>query len=160
MDELQYEQDKKLRHQKLADSRHLLEQQWQEKGTEIGQQEQEYAEANAKVEAFTEQLRTKIKQGTEEGKGIGTYQAKVKADLRAKEIEGEKQNYQLKIDSLEQTIKHQSTRISNLSQKLDSSLQQVQNLAVEALEGKSNHSSFEAVKAIAIEQAKISHKSK
>lgn len=160
LDELEYEQDKKQRQQKLGADRQLLEQQWQEKETAIAQQEQEYAAAAAKVAAFAEQSRSQVKRGSEEGKGIGSYQARVKADLRAKEIEGETQNYQLRIESLEQTIEHQVARIAKLSQQLDSSLQQVQHLAVKALEGKSQRNSFEAVKAIAIEQAKTSPKGK
>ncbi|MEO1692980.1 MAG: hypothetical protein AAFR63_15855, partial [Cyanobacteria bacterium J06631_6] len=87
-------------------------------------------------------------------------QAKVKADLREREIEGEKQNYQLRIESLEETIKHQSSRLGKLAQQLDSSLQQVQSLAVKAIEGTANRNSFEAVKAIALEQAKTSQRGK
>ena len=160
LDEERYEQEKQLQQQKLAETRHLLEQQWQQKEAEIAKREQEQARIAALVAAFEEQLRNKIKQATEEGKGIGTHQAKVKADLRTKEIEGEKQNYQLRIDTLEQTIKHQAQRINKLSQQLDGSLQQVQDLAVKAIEGSANRNSFEAIKAIAMEQAKTSSKGK
>lgn len=160
LDEGKYEREKKLKYQELTETRQELEKQWQQKEVQIVKQEQEYAEAIAKVAAFKEQLRAKIKQGTEEGKGIGIYQAKIKADLRNREIEGAKQNYQLKIESLEQTIKHQEARISKLSQQLDGSLQQVQDLAVKAIEGTSNRNSFEAIKAIAMEQAKTSPKGK
>lgn len=160
LDESEYEQEKKLKQQELAATREVLEQQWQQRELEIVQQEEDYAAATAKVTAFEEQLSSKVKQGTEEGKGIGTYQAKVKANLSVKEIEGEQQNYQLRIESLEQTIKHQAARINKLSQQLDSSLQQVQNLAVKAIEGTSNRNSFEAVQAIAMEQAKTPQKGK
>ena len=160
LDEEEYEQEKKARKQELDDTRQTLEKQWQEKETEIAKQEQEYIVAREKVAAFDEQLRAKIKQGTEQGKGIGIYQTKIKADLRTKEIEGEQQNYQLRIESLEQTIKHQSTRISKLSQQLDSSLQQVQDLAVKAIEGTANRNSFEAMKAIAMEQVKTQQRGK
>lgn len=160
LDESEYEQQKKLQQQELSSTRQVLEQQWQQREGEIAQQEQEYATATAKVEAFDSQLSSKVKQGTEEGKGIGTYQAKVKTNLKTKEIEGEQQNYELRIESLEQTIKHQATRINKLSQQLDSSLQQVQDLAVKAIEGTSNRNSFEAVKAIAMEQAKTPPKGK
>ena len=160
LDEERYEQEKQLKQQKLAETRYLLEQQWQQKEAEIAKREQEYAQTAAKVAAFEEQLRSKIKQATEEGRGIGTHQAKVKADLRMRELEGEKQNYQLRIETLEQTIKHQAQRISKLSQQLDGSLQQVQDLAVKAIEGTANRNSFEAIKAIAMEQAKTSPKGK
>ena len=160
LDESEYTQKRKVRQEELVETLQQIEQQWQQKEAEIAEQEQEYAAAAAKVKAFESQLNSKIKQGTEEGKGIAIYQAKTKADLRDREIEGEKQNYQLQIESLEQTIKHQATRISKLSQQLDSSLQQVQDLAVKAIEGTANRNSFEAVKAIAMEQAKTPQKGK
>ena len=97
---------------------------------------------------------------SKEGKGIGNYQAKIKLDLRIKEIEGEKQNYELRILALEETIKNQEIRRQSLSQQLESSLKQVQDLAVKAIEGTSNRNSFEAMKEIAMEQAKNQPKSK
>jgi hypothetical protein len=160
LDESEHAQQQKLKQQELAEILQQIEQQWQQQEAEIAQQEQEYATAAAKMIAFESELQNKVKQGTEEGKGIGAYQAKVKTDLREREIEGERQNYQLRIESLEQTIKHQASRVEKLSQQLDSSLQQVQNLAVKAIEGTSNRNSFEAVKAIALEQAKTSQKGK
>ena len=160
LDESEYAQQQKLLQQELAEALQLIEQQWQQKEAEITQQEEESAAAAAKVTAFESQLVSTIEQGKEEGKSIGVYQTKIKTDLREREIEGEKQNYQLRIESLEETIKHQSQRLGKLAQQLDSSLQQVQNLAVKAIEGTSNRNSFEAVRAIAMEQAKTSQKGK
>lgn len=160
LDEEEYNQEKKSREEELELNRQALEKLWSEKEVEIAKLEQEYAEAKDKVTAFEEQLRSKIKQGKEEGKGIGAYQAKVKANLRSREIEGQTKNYELRIESLEQTIRHQGIRISKLSEQLDASLQQVQDLAVKAIEGSSNRNSFEAMKAIAMEQAKTQSKGK
>ncbi|MGL5832922.1 MAG: hypothetical protein ACRC1Z_06775, partial [Waterburya sp.] len=160
LDESEHAQQQKLKQQELTETLQQKEQQWQQQEVKIAQQEQEYATAAAKMIAFESQLQDKVKQGTEEGKGIGAYQAKVKTDLREREIEGERQNYQLRIESLEQTIKHQASRIENLSQQLDSSLHQLQNLAVKAIEGTSNRNSFEAMKEIAMEQAKTPQKGK
>ncbi len=160
LDESEYEQQKKYLYKELAETRQQLEKQWQEREENIAKREQEYAEAEEKVEAFEEKLKAKIKQGKEEGKGIGIYQAKVKTDLRTKEIEGEKQNYQLRIQALEQTIETQEARINKLSQQLDIAQKQVQDLAVKAIEGSSNRKSFEAMKEIAMEQAKTQQKGK
>jgi flagellar biosynthesis chaperone FliJ len=66
----------------------------------------------------------------------------------------------LKIEALERTIQDKALRIDKLSQQLDAALQQVQNLAVKAIEGSSNRNSFEAMKEIAIEQAKNAQKGK
>jgi hypothetical protein len=155
-----HEQEKRVLYQELAEVLQVQEQQWSTRESTIAQQEKAQAEAKATVEAFEKELEAKIKQGTDEGKGIGFYQAKVKSDLRGKEVEGEKRNFELKIASLNQSIQTQETRLQTLTKQLDAALKQVQDLAVKAIEGSSNRSSFEAMKEIAIEQAKNQPKNK
>ena len=75
LDESEYAQKQKFQQQELAETLQQIERQWQQKEAEIARQEQEYTAAAAKVKAFESQLNNKIKQGTEEGKGIGAYQA-------------------------------------------------------------------------------------
>ena len=86
--------------------------------------------------------------------------AKIAADLRNKELDGFKHVYALRIQALEQTIKTNEERIQTLSQQLAAALQQVQDLAVKAIEGSSNIQSFEAFKSLAMEQAKNQIKGK
>ncbi|MDJ0744237.1 MAG: hypothetical protein QNJ32_12855 [Xenococcaceae cyanobacterium MO_167.B27] len=160
LDEEEYERQKQLLYKELEETRKQQEKQWQEKEESIAKQEEEYATAKQKVAEFEEQLKAKVKRGEEEGKGIGNYQGKVKSDLRNKEIQGEKQNYQLRIQSLEATIQNQEARIHKLSDQLDMAQKQVQDLAVKAIEGSSNRKSFEAMKEIAMEQAKTPQKNK
>ncbi|MDJ0581184.1 hypothetical protein [Crocosphaera sp.] len=156
----EYEAEKQNLYQELKESKETQEKQWKEREDSIIEQEKKQEEAKDKVKKLEEELEQKIKQGKEEGKGIGNYQAKIKSDLRTKEIEGEKQNYELRIAALEETIQNQETRQQSLSQQLEASLKQVQDLAVKAIEGTSNRNSFEAMKEIAMEQAKNQQKSK
>lgn len=158
--EEEYQQNKKNLYKELEEARQAQEKLWKQREETIAEKEKQYTEAKQKVEDFEKELEQKIKQAKEEGKGIGTYQAKVRTDLRAKEIEGEKRNYELRIESLAQTIGTQQTRIQNLTQQLDTALKQVQDLAVKAIEGSSNRNSFEAMKEIALEQAKNQPKNK
>lgn len=144
----------------LEDTRKQQEKDWEEREKTISEKEKNYQEVKAKVQEFEARLEAEIKKAKEEGKGIGTYQGKVKADVRQKEIQGETQNYQLRIQALESTIANNENRINNLSKQLDSALKQVQDLAVKAIEGASNRSSFEAMKEVALEQAKNQQKSK
>ncbi len=160
LDNEEYQQEKKVLYQRLEEIRNNQEQEWQEKEESINKKEQEYQEAQEKVKNFEAQLEAKLKQGKEEGKGIGFYQAKIKSDLRIKEVEGEKQNYALRIQSLEVTINSQQSRIEHLSQQLAAALKQVQDLAVKAIEGNSNRNSYDAIKEIALEQAKNQMKGK
>jgi len=156
----EYDLNKKSLYKQLEEFQQEQEKQWAEREQAIADQEKLYAEVKAKVEAFPKELETNIKNGKENGRNIGNYQAKVKSDLYGKEVEGQKQYYELQIQSLSQTIQNQETRIVNLSKQLDSALKQVQDLAVKAIEGSSNLSSFQAVKEIALEQAKTQQKNK
>ncbi|MBR8830385.1 MAG: hypothetical protein N5P05_003480 [Chroococcopsis gigantea SAG 12.99] len=160
LDKDEYEGRKRQLYLELLTTRELQEKQWQDREDAIAKQEKEQTQAQEKVESFEKELEAKIKQGTEEGKGIGYYQAKVKSDLRSKEVEGERRNYQLRIESLGQTIQNQEARIRTLTQQLDASLKQVQDLAVKAIEGSSNRNSYEAMKELALEQAKNQPKNK
>lgn len=57
-------------------------------------------------------------------------------------------------------VQNQEARIHNLSKQLDGALKQVQDLAVKAIEGASNINSYQALKEIAMEQAKAQTKNK
>lgn len=156
----EYEQRQKRLYQEIEEFRQEQEKQWAEREKSISEREKLSAEVKAKVEAFPKELETNIKNGKDNGRNIGNYQAKIKADLSAKDIEGQKQNYELQIQGMLQTIQNQESRIASLSKQLDSALKQVQDLAVKAIEGSSNLSSFQAVREIAIEQAKTQQKNK
>ncbi len=160
LDQENYEQEKKQLYTELAETRLTQEKAWEKREKAISEREKQYKEAQEKVEEFEIKKQENIKNGKENGRNIGHYQGKVKADLRSKEIEGETRNYQLRIESLEQTIQTQDSRILNLSQQLDAALKQVQDLAVKAIEGTSNRNSFDALKEVALEQAKNQTKSK
>ncbi|MEM8640611.1 MAG: hypothetical protein AAGG51_17605 [Cyanobacteria bacterium P01_G01_bin.54] len=149
-----YEQAQKQLYQALEEIRQAQEKQWQERETAIADQEKEQAEAKAKVEAFEADQEKQKQEGKELGRKIGHYNAKVKSDLRTKEIEGERENYMLRIDALETTIETNNSRIQVLSKKLDASLKQVQDLAVKAIEGSANRAALEDMKAITSELAK------
>ncbi|MBD2455706.1 hypothetical protein H6G80_16650 [Nostoc sp. FACHB-87] len=156
----EYEQTQKTLYKQLEEFQQETEKQWAEKEKQIAEREKQFEEAKAKVEGFPKEKEAAIKKATEEGKGIAHYQAKVKSDLYGKEVEGQKRFYEQRLQSLEQTITNQETRIQNLSKQLDSALKQVQDLAVKAIEGTANVNSYQAIKEIALEQAKSQVKNK
>ncbi|MBW4488926.1 MAG: hypothetical protein KME12_14155 [Trichocoleus desertorum ATA4-8-CV12] len=155
-----YEQAQKALCQELEELQRSHDQQWTEREMAIAEREKQFAELKAKVEGFPKELESAIKRAKEEGKGIAHHQAKVKADLYAKDVEGNKRNYELRIQSLQENLQNQETRIHALSQQLSAVLKQVQDLAVKAIEGAANVSSFQAMREIAIEQAKTQSKNK
>lgn len=156
----EYEQQQTSLYKELEELQQESEKQWEEREKAISEREKEFAEYKTKVEAFPSEKQAAIKKATEMGKGIAQYQAKVKADLYATEVEGQKNFYEQRLQSLETTISNQQERIVNLSEQLESALQQVQDLAVKAIEGNANLNSYQAMKEIALEQAKVQTKTK
>ena len=156
----EYDQRQERLHKDIEESEREQEKQWAEREKLIAEREKVSAEVKAKVEAFPKEQEANIKNGKDNGRNIGNYQAKIKSDLLLKDMEGQKQNYELQIQGMLQTMQNQDARIASLSKQLDSALKQVQDLAVKAIEGSSNLSSFQAVREIAIEQAKTQQKNK
>lgn len=154
------EQARKLFEQELSVLREDKATEWKERELQLGKREQEYAELRAKDETFESEREAAAKKAEQEGMGIARRQTKGQTDLRAKDHEGARRVFELKIESLEQTIAKQEAQIGELSRQLESARKQTTELAIKAIDGASNASSFEAIKEIALEQAKNSPKSK
>ncbi|MDW8251928.1 MAG: hypothetical protein RMJ98_21745 [Myxococcales bacterium] len=153
-----YEFQKKHAEADLAEFQAKKKKEWDEREKSIAEQEKQYAEARKQVEEFPQKLETAIKKAKEEGKAIALNQAKIEADLLAKEIEGERRVYELKIKALEDTIKEHSARIATLQKQLNEAVAQAQSLAIKSIEGASNANTFGALREIALEQAKSATK--
>lgn len=156
----EYQQQQEYLYKELEELQQESEKVWEEREKAISEQEKEFEEYKSKVEAFPSEKQAAIKKATELGKGIAQYQAKIKSDLYNAEVEGQKNFYEQRLQSLETTISNQQERIVNLSEQLESALQQVQDLAVKAIEGNANLNSYQAMKEIALEQAKVQSKTK
>lgn len=141
---------------KLKENKKL---EWAEKEKQIAEREKEYREIRQRVEKFPKELEGAVKKAREEAATATQREMKIQQDLQAKHIEGERRVAELKIKSLEEIIKQQVQQIQKLSIKLDVTLKQVQELAAKAIEGASNVNSLQAMKQIALEQAKNAPKS-
>lgn len=160
IDREQYEQQQAVLYYELAEIKEVQEKTWKEREQALADREKTFNEAKDKVAAFTQEKEKAIDKAKGEGKGIATYQAKIKSDLYAKEIEGQKRFYEGRIESLEDTISNQGERLNSLSKQLEAALKQVQDLAVKAIEGSANANSYQTLKEITLEQAKSQAKTK
>lgn len=154
LEEDAYGFQKKQAEAELAESQTKKRKEWDEREKSIATQEKLVADAKKQVEEFPQKLEAAVKKAREEGKGIALNQAKIEADLLAKEIEGEKRLYDLKIKSLEDTIKEHTARINTLQKQLNEAVTQAQGIAIKSIEGASNANTFGAIREIALEQAK------
>jgi ribonuclease HI len=71
-----------------------------------------------------------------------------------KESEAEKRLAELQIKTLEDTLARQSAQMAALQKQLDEAKQQVQEIAVKAIEGASGAKALSHINQIAMEQAK------
>ncbi|MDC0834943.1 hypothetical protein AY599_10820 [Leptolyngbya valderiana BDU 20041] len=155
-----YQQQQAELYRQLDETRQQQEKAWEDREKAISERETEFEEVMAKVEAFPAEKEAQIERGKEVGRNIAIAQTKANAELRQKEIEGEKQRYELQVRALEETIHDREIRIANLTQQLETTLKQTQELAVKAIEGTANEKSLQAVKDIALEQAKNQQRGK
>lgn len=156
----EYEQKVKKLHNALAEEREQKENTWKEREEALAKREEEYAKYAAEFEELPKRLEQEIKKAEAEGKAITEKNAKIKAELRRKEIESQKSVYELKINSLEKIIAGQQTQIAALNQQVETSLKQAQSLAIKSLEGASSNEKYQTLREIALEQAKNQAKSK
>jgi hypothetical protein len=127
---------------------------WEAREEAIADQEKLFAEYEAKVEAFPVELDAAVQRAVAEGRKLVEDEAKIQADLQAQEIAAERRIYELRFKALRDTIDKQAVQIDNLSKQLNAVLKQAQDLAVKALEGASTSGSYQAIREIALEQAK------
>jgi hypothetical protein len=160
IDREQHEQQQAGLYYELAETKEAQEKAWSERELVLADREQLFHEAKDKVAAFVQDKEKAIDKAKGEGKGIATWQAKIKSDLYSKEVEGQKRFYDGRIESLEDTISNQNERLNSLSKQLEAALKQVQDLAVKAIEGSANANSYQTLKEITLEQAKSQAKTK
>ncbi|MEM9461248.1 MAG: hypothetical protein AAGF11_44200 [Myxococcota bacterium] len=154
------DQARKQFEQELLELRETKAEEWKAREQQLAEREKEYAELQAKSEAFDGEREAAVKKAEQEGMGIARRQTKSAGDLRKKDNEGIRRVFELKIASLEETIAKQEAQIDELSGQLDGARKQTTELAVKAIDGASNASSFAAIKEIALEQAKNTPKGK
>jgi hypothetical protein len=153
-------QAKKLQQAELDALKEQSDRAWAEREKELAAREKEYADLKSRSGAFQKDLEAAIQKAEAEGTGIAKRQAKIAADLQQKENDGKRRVYELKVHALEEQITKQNEQLAELSKQLATALKQAQDLAIKAIDGASNSTSFAAVKEIALEQAKTAQKTK
>jgi hypothetical protein len=150
----EWKQQCKQKEQALAEDKEKIAREWTEREKELAEREKQLAELKGRVEGFDKELETAVKRAREEGVGAARQQVRLKAELAAREFAGEEEVCQMRFATLEKTVAEQDAQLARLAQQLETVLKQTQELALKAIEGSSNHASFQALREITLEQAK------
>ncbi|MEA3457429.1 MAG: hypothetical protein U9R21_01980 [Candidatus Thermoplasmatota archaeon] len=132
-----YEEEKTTLRKNLAQERELKMKELSERETEIQAQEEELAELKSQVKNFPIELSKTIEKVKQETKNQIEKEMKHGEELQRREADGDKTVYELKIKNLEETMMKQALQIEGLTKQLDTSSEQVLNIANKAIEGAS-----------------------
>jgi hypothetical protein len=132
-----YEAKKRNLERELQESTQEKAKNWAEREKVLKENQPLFTEYQKKVAAFPAELEEAVKKAREDGIKETSQKAKVEADLFEKEWESTKQNYELRIQSLEETIRKQTEQIEGVSLQLQATLKQSQDLAMRAFDSSS-----------------------
>ena len=142
----EYQEYKRNQERELTEADQEKEKQWSQREKILANNQVLSKEYQKKVEAFPNELEQEVKKAREEAIKDVHQDAKVKAELLAKEWESTKQSYEFKIESLEAAIQKQTQQIADLSAQLQEALKQSQALALRAFENSANVNAQEKAK--------------
>ncbi|MFK7950572.1 MAG: hypothetical protein AB8G11_23505 [Saprospiraceae bacterium] len=155
-----YAQKHKKLQEELAEMKEVKVEEFATREKAVKERETEFEDYKKKYDELPKRLEKATKEAEHTGKGIIERDAKIKMNLLRKQVENETKANDLKVKSLNAIIGKQEAQIDKLSAQLENALKQAQSLAIKAIEGTAHAESFNAMKAIAMEQAKNNGKSK
>ena len=149
-----HDEDVRTLDKKNRERQEALEKSWQEREAALALREEEDARLRqdiagfaARLQADTERARTEAIQQTEQ-------RFEHQMLLITKERDADRRVAELQIKTLEANVTRQTAELAALQKQLDEAKQQVQDIAVKAIEGASGARALAHVNQIAMEQAK------
>jgi DNA repair exonuclease SbcCD ATPase subunit len=144
--EYQFQQEKKQKTDKfmvekaalereLKDMREKAEKEFSERERNLSEGEKELTELRQKVMDFQNILDATVEKAVKDATEKLKMEAKHKEELLVSEVHGEKKVFNIQIEALNKTIKEQAAQIKQLSDQIEKSYSQVQDIAVKAVEG-------------------------
>jgi colicin import membrane protein len=153
-EEDEYKEAQRLQERKNREKQEALEKSWALREAALRESEQELAALQVASAEFPAKLKAEVDKAVAET--LKAQEAKHRQELAILEkgFEAEKRVAELKIASLEETVAKLDAQMASLSTRLDEAKQQVQDIAIKAIEGASGARALAHVNQIAMEQAK------
>jgi len=149
-----YEEDQRLQEKKNKERQEALEKSWQQRETILKEQEQELLRLRKEAQELPETVKTESEKAAVLAAKAAEQKSEQEILMLKKEAETEKRLASLQVKTLEETIVRQASQISALQKQMDEAKQQVQDIAVKAIEGASGAKALAHINQIAMEQAK------
>jgi hypothetical protein len=149
-----YEEEIKLQEKKNREKQEALEKSWAQREAALKEREEEWLRLRKEVEDFPARLQRECEQAAAQATRSTEQRFEQQVLLLKKDSEAEKRVAELQIRTLEETLSRQSAQTAALQKQLDEAKQQVQEIAVKAIEGAAGAKTLAHINQIAMEQAK------
>ena len=149
-----YEDDLRLQEKKNKERQEALEKSWQQREAALKEQEQELIRLRKEAQDFPETVKTESEKAAVLASRGAEQKFAQEILMLKKEADTEKRLSILQVKTLEETIVRQAAQIVALQKQVDEAKQQVQDIAVKAIEGASGAKALAHINQIAMEQAK------
>ncbi len=149
-----YEEEVRAREKKNLEQQEALEKGWQNREAHLKEREEELARLKKEVEDFPARLQKDVEAAALQARKDAEARLEQQLVLIKKDAEGEKRLSELRVKTLEDALARNAAHIAALEKQLAEAKQQVQDIAVKAIEGASGARTLSHVNQIAMEQAK------
>jgi hypothetical protein len=149
-----YDEEMHTVEKKNKEKQETLEKSWAQREQTIKEREEEYLRLHQEVTGFPSRFQAETERAGSEATRQTEQRFEQQVLLMTKEREADRRLSDLQIKTLEESVARQSAQMVALQKQLDEAKQQVQDIAVKAIEGASGARALSHVNQIAMEQAK------
>jgi hypothetical protein len=149
-----YDEEIRVTEKKNQERQETLEKGWKQREVELKEREEELARLRKESEDFPARLQKEAKAAAEQARKETNAQFEQQVAALKKDAETEKRVAELQVKGLDDQVARQAAQIGTLEKQLAEAKQQVQDIAVKAIEGASGARALSHINQIAMEQAK------
>jgi hypothetical protein len=149
-----YDEEIRLQEKKNQEKQETLEKTWQLREAALKEREEELARLRKESEGFPNRLEAEASAAADRARREAEARLQQEILVMKKDAEAEKRFGELRVKTLEDSVAHQQSQIAALEKQLADAKQQVQDIAVKAIEGASGARALSHINQIAMEQAK------
>jgi len=149
-----YDEEIRLQEKKNDERQETIEKNWKLREATLKEREEEFARYKKDAESFPQRLEAEANAAADRARKEA--EARLQQDILVlkKDAQAEKRFSELRISTLEESVTNHQTQIAALEKQLADAKQQVQDIAVKAIEGASGARALTHINQIAMEQAK------
>ena len=149
-----YDEEMRLLERTNKEKQEALAKSWQQRETALKESEQELVTLRKEVAEFPNRLRAEVDHAVAQAVKAAQQAHDQTIVLLKKDAETDKRLAEIQIKTLEELAARQSAQLAALQKQVDEAKQQVQDIAVRAIEGASGAKALTHINQIAMEQAK------